>query len=106
MFSINPWSRYYVFTAGVVAQKNWTSWRDDNERLIPYRASRSAFAFKDTLAAGIGAIQRRLGTKRLPPQSVPAVDVEFEDTLALEVGGRRSVRCAVSILLELPAALS
>jgi len=98
--------RYIIFTQGhvdhvggldsvrdpdttVVAQANWTAWRDDNERLIPYRASRSAFAFSDTLATGIRAIQRRLGTKRLPPQSVPVVDVDFEDTLNLEVGGRR-----------------
>jgi len=98
--------RYIIFTQGhvdhvggldsvrdpdttVVAQANWTSWRDDNERLIPYRANRSAFAFKDTLSAGIHAIQRRLGTKRLPGQSVPVVDIEFDDTLALEVGGRR-----------------
>jgi glyoxylase-like metal-dependent hydrolase (beta-lactamase superfamily II) len=98
--------RYIIFTQGhvdhvggldsvrdpdttVVAQANWRSWRDDNERLIPYRASRSAFAFKDTLSAGIHAIQRRLGTKRLPGQSVPVVDIEFDDTLTLEVGGRR-----------------
>jgi alkyl sulfatase BDS1-like metallo-beta-lactamase superfamily hydrolase len=98
--------RYVIFTQGhvdhvggldsvrdpdttVVAQANWTSWRDDNERLIPYRASRSAFAFKDTLATGIRAIQRRLGTTQLPRQSVPAVDLDFEDTLNLEVGGRR-----------------
>ncbi|BDE11240.1 hypothetical protein Mkiyose1088_22240 [Mycobacterium kiyosense] len=98
--------RYIIFTQGhvdhvggldsvrdpdtvVVAQANWTLWRDDNERLIPYRASRSAFAFQDTLAAGIPAIQRRLGTKRLPPQSVPAVDLDFDDTLTLQVGGRR-----------------
>ena len=81
--------RYIIFTQGhvdhvggldsvrdpdttVVAQANWTLWRDDNERLIPYRASRSAFAFKDTLATGIRAIQRRLGTKHLPAQSVPS----------------------------------
>ena len=98
--------RYIIFTQGhvdhvggldsvrdpdttAVAQANWRSWRDDNERLIPYRASRSAFAFKDTLATGIQAIQRRLGTKRLPGQSVPVVDLDFEDTLTLEVGGRR-----------------
>ncbi len=98
--------RYIIFTQGhvdhvggldsvrdpdtaVVAQANWTAWRDDNERLIPYRASRSAFAFKDTLAKGIQAIQRRLGTTRLPGQSVPVVDLDFEDTLTLEVGGRR-----------------
>lgn len=98
--------RYIIFTQGhvdhvggldsvrdpdttVVAQANWTTWRDDNERLIPYRAARSAFAFKDTLATGIHAIQRRLGTTRLPGQSVPVVDVDFEDTLTLDVGGRR-----------------
>jgi alkyl sulfatase BDS1-like metallo-beta-lactamase superfamily hydrolase len=73
----------------VVAQANWTTWRDDNERLIRYRASRSAFAFKDTLATGIQAIQRRLGTKRLAGQSAPFVDLDFADTLTLEVGGRR-----------------
>jgi len=98
--------RYIIFTQGhvdhvggldsvrdpetqVVAQANWTAWRDDNERLMPYRASRSAFAFKDTLAAGIQAIQQRLGTKRLAAQSVPTVDIDFEDTLGLEIGGRR-----------------
>ena len=98
--------RYIVFTQGhvdhvggldsvrdpettVVAQANWTLWRDDNERLIPYRASRSAFAFKDTLATGIQAIQRRLGSTRLAGQSVPVVDLDFEDTLTLDVGGRR-----------------
>lgn len=98
--------RYIIFTQGhvdhvggldsvrdpdttVVAQANWTAWRDDNERLIPYRASRSAFAFKDTLADGIQAIQRRLGTAQLAGQSVPVVDLDFEDTLTLELGGRR-----------------
>jgi len=98
--------RYIIFTQGhvdhvggldsvrdpdttVVAQANWIAWRDDNERLIPYRASRSAFAFKDTLATGIQAIQRRLGTTRLAAQSVPVVDLDFEDILTLEVGGRR-----------------
>jgi glyoxylase-like metal-dependent hydrolase (beta-lactamase superfamily II) len=98
--------RYIIFTQGhvdhvggldsvrdpettVVAQANWTAWRDDNDRLIPYRASRSAFAFKDTLATGIQAIQQRLGTKRLAGQSVPVVDLDFEDTITLELGGRR-----------------
>lgn len=98
--------RYIIFTQGhvdhvggldsvrdadttVVAQANWTAWRDDNDRLIPYRANRSAFAFKDTLASGIEAIRRRLGTTRLAGQSVPVVDLDFEDTLTLELGGRR-----------------
>ena len=72
----------------VVAQANWRHWRDDNERLMDYRVSRSAFAFSSTLAEGIAAIQRRFGRK-LPAQSVPAVDIEVTDTLSLEVGGRR-----------------
>jgi alkyl sulfatase BDS1-like metallo-beta-lactamase superfamily hydrolase len=118
--------RYIIFTQGhvdhvggldsvrdpdttVVAQANWTLWRDDNERLIPYRANRSAFAFKNTLATGIQAIQRRLGTKRLPGQSVPIVDLDFDDTLTLNVGGRRIELIAVpggetndSLVLWLP----
>lgn len=98
--------RYVIFTQGhvdhvggldslrdpdttVVAQANWSQWRDDNDRLIPYRSSRSAFAFADTLASGIRDIQQRLGATELPPQSVPVVDLTFEDTLTLEVGGRR-----------------
>jgi alkyl sulfatase BDS1-like metallo-beta-lactamase superfamily hydrolase len=98
--------RYIIFTQGhvdhvggldsvrdpdttVVAQSNWTLWRDDNERLIRYRANRSAFAFKDILATGIEAIQRRLGSTHLPGQSVPTVDLDFDDRLTLEVGERR-----------------
>jgi alkyl sulfatase BDS1-like metallo-beta-lactamase superfamily hydrolase len=79
----------------VVAQANWKVWRDDNERLLPFRASRSAFAFSDTLTTGIQAIHHRLGTTRLPGQSVPTVDVDFEDTLTLDVGGRRLELIAV-----------
>ena len=45
----------------VVAQANWQQWRDDNERLARYRAARSAFAFSDTLAAGIARIQEKFG---------------------------------------------
>src|SRR6201988_2245174 len=34
----------------VIAQANWRHWRDDNERLLAYRAGRSAFAFSTRLA--------------------------------------------------------
>jgi len=71
----------------IVAQANWQQWRDDNERLARYRASRSAFAFSDTLAAGIGKIQERFG-KKLPGQSTPTADIVVEDTLTLTVGER------------------
>jgi alkyl sulfatase BDS1-like metallo-beta-lactamase superfamily hydrolase len=104
--------RYIIFTQGhvdhvggldtvrdpdttVVAQANWRAWRDDNERLLPYRASRSAFAFSETLTTGIQAIHRRLGTTRLPGQSVPTVDLDFEDALTLDIGGRRLELIAV-----------
>ena len=71
----------------VVAQANWRTWRDDNERLMDYRVARSAFAFRDRLATGIAAIQRRFGT-RLPPQSTATADIEVGDRLTLVVGER------------------
>ena len=71
----------------VVAQANWRHWRDDNERLLSYRANNSAFAFADRLAGGIAAIQQRFG-KRLPPQAAHSADIEVDDSLVLTVGGR------------------
>ncbi|BBX03787.1 MBL fold metallo-hydrolase [Mycolicibacterium moriokaense] len=71
----------------VVAQANWRHWRDDNERLLAYRANNSAFAFSDRLAHGIAAIQQRFG-KRIPPQAAPTADIEVDDSLVLTVGGR------------------
>jgi alkyl sulfatase BDS1-like metallo-beta-lactamase superfamily hydrolase len=71
----------------VIAQANWRSWRDDNERLLGYRAGRSAFAFSDKLAHGIAAIQQRFG-KKLPAQADHSADIEVDDTLAVTVGGR------------------
>lgn len=71
----------------VIAQANWRHWRDDNERLLAYRAGRSAFAFSDKLAAGVATIRTRFGD-RLPAQSGPAADIEVDDSLTLTVGGR------------------
>ncbi|MDH6245656.1 MBL fold metallo-hydrolase [Mycobacterium sp. OTB74] len=71
----------------VIAQADWRQWRDDNERLVAYRAGNSAFAFADKLAAGIAQIQQRFG-RHLPPQSTPTVDIEVDDRLKLDVGGR------------------
>ena len=72
----------------VVAQANWERWRDDNERLLPYRANRSAFAFSGKLAGGIAKIQQRFG-KKLPSQSTATADIVVEDRLSLTVGDRR-----------------
>ncbi len=71
----------------IVAQANWRQWRDDNQRLTAYRARRSAFAFSDTLASGIAAIQDRFGGT-LPSQASPTADIEVDDDLTLTVGGR------------------
>ncbi len=71
----------------VVAQANWRHWRDDNERLLSYRANNSAFAFSDKLAHGIAAIQQRFG-KRLPAQATLSADIEVDDALVLTVGNR------------------
>jgi alkyl sulfatase BDS1-like metallo-beta-lactamase superfamily hydrolase len=71
----------------VIAQANWRNWRDDNERLMAYRAGRSAFAFSSRLADGIAAIRKRFDG-RLSAQSSPTADVEVDDTLTLTVGGR------------------
>ena len=72
----------------VVAQANWRQWRDDNDRLLPFRANRSAFAFSERLSGGIAAIQKRFG-KKLPPQSSATADIVVDDRLTLEVGDRR-----------------
>lgn len=71
----------------VVAQANWRAWRDDNERLMTYRAARSAFAFQARLADGVAAIRRRFGS--LPPQSTLTADIEVGESLTLQVGQRR-----------------
>jgi alkyl sulfatase BDS1-like metallo-beta-lactamase superfamily hydrolase len=71
----------------VIAQARWRQWRDDNERLLGYRAGRSAFAFGDKLADGIAAIQQRFG-KKLPAQADHTADIMVDDALTLTVGGR------------------
>jgi alkyl sulfatase BDS1-like metallo-beta-lactamase superfamily hydrolase len=72
-------------TTDVVAQANWRAWRDDNERLERFRASKSAFAFLDRVLAAIGRAQEA----GLPvAQSRPEPTVTFADRLALEIGGR------------------
>ncbi|MEU1525476.1 alkyl sulfatase dimerization domain-containing protein [Nocardia rhamnosiphila] len=70
----------------VVAQADWRRWRDDNERLAAFRASRSSFAFTGKVMAGRAATQERFG--QVPGQSVPAVDIAVEDSLTITVGGR------------------
>ncbi len=72
----------------VVAQANWEMWRDDTERLLMHRARNTMFAFVDKITASVTGIQERFGHV-LPAQAVPDPDTIVEDTLSLEVGGRR-----------------
>ena len=70
----------------VVAQANFTIWRDDNERLESFRSRNSAFAFMEAIvaameharSAGVGAV----------PQARPEPTVLVEDRHTLAVGGR------------------
>lgn len=70
----------------IVAQANWQTWRQDNERLAAFRARNSAFAWLDKVIATIEASTRRFGPP--PPQSVPNPTVVFDDELIIELGGR------------------
>ncbi|OBB33704.1 MBL fold metallo-hydrolase [Mycolicibacterium peregrinum] len=72
----------------IVAQADWEMWRDDTDRLLAHRARNTMFAFVDKISATVAGIQERFGTV-LPAQAVPDPDTIVEDTLALEVGGRR-----------------
>src|SRR6476620_11085739 len=71
----------------VIAQANWRQWRDDNDRLVAYRAGNSAFAFSDKLSSGIAAIRKRFGDK-LPAQATHHADIDVDDAFTLTVGGR------------------
>ena len=72
----------------VIAQANFTMWRDDNERLEAFRSRNSAFAFID-------AISRRMEYARVASASAhvaqarPEPTMTVDDRLELTIGGRR-----------------
>jgi alkyl sulfatase BDS1-like metallo-beta-lactamase superfamily hydrolase len=72
----------------IIAQADWEMWRDDTDRLLAHRARNTMFAFVDKISATVAGIQQRFG-QVLPAQAVPDPDTVFEDTLSLELGGRR-----------------
>ncbi|BBZ36254.1 alkyl sulfatase dimerization domain-containing protein [Mycolicibacterium confluentis] len=72
----------------IVAQANWEMWRDDTDRLLAHRARNTMFAFVDKISATVAGIQERFG-QVLPAQAAPDPDIIVEDTLSLELGGRR-----------------
>lgn len=69
----------------VVAQENWRTWRDDNERLERFRSANAAFAFIEPILA---AMQHAQKVGAAAAQSKPSATVTFDDRLELEIGGR------------------
>ena len=91
----------------VVAQASWATWRDDNERLMPFRTSNAAFAWTDAITAALEYAAAR--PEGFPGQASPVPDLVVEDRLELVVGGRRLVLIATpggettdSLLVHLP----
>ncbi|MGA2836544.1 MAG: alkyl sulfatase dimerization domain-containing protein [Acidimicrobiales bacterium] len=77
----------------VVAQAQFATWRDDNERLESFRVRNSAFAWMDTVMAALAHVES-LGI-RGTVQSRPEPTVTFDDRLELTVGGRDLVLLSV-----------
>ena len=71
----------------VVAQANFTMWRDDNERLETFRSRNSAFAFMDAILAAM-EYARSVGVG-VVPQARPEPTSIVDERLDLTIGGRR-----------------
>ena len=71
----------------VIAQANFTVWREDNERLEAFRSRNSAFAFIDAILAAMEHA-RELGVGQVA-QGRPEPTTTVDERLELEVGGRR-----------------
>jgi glyoxylase-like metal-dependent hydrolase (beta-lactamase superfamily II) len=76
----------------VVAQANFTIWREDNERLETFRSRNSAFAFMDAILAAM-EYARSVGVGAVP-QARPEPTVVVEDRMELSIGGRDLVLIA------------
>ena len=70
----------------VITQANFTTWRDDNERLETFRSRNSAFAFIDAILAAM-EYARSVGVGAVP-QARPEPTIIVEDRLELTFGGR------------------
>lgn len=70
----------------VIAQANYETWRDDNERLEAFRVRNAAFAWLDAILAAIAHAEKQgLG---VAAQGRPVPTTTFEDRLELSIGGR------------------
>jgi glyoxylase-like metal-dependent hydrolase (beta-lactamase superfamily II) len=76
----------------VVAQANFTVWREDNERLETFRSRNSAFAFMDAILAAM-EYARSVGVGAVP-QARPEPTVVVDDRMELSIGGRELVLIA------------
>ena len=70
----------------VVAHASWRTWRDDNERLLPFRTRNASFAWMEAVTAALTHASTLPGG--IPAQSAPTPDIEVHDVTDLEVGGR------------------
>jgi alkyl sulfatase BDS1-like metallo-beta-lactamase superfamily hydrolase len=71
----------------VIAQTNFTIWREDNERLEAFRSRNSAFAFMDAILTAM-EYARSVGVGHVP-QSRPEPTMTVDERVELTIGGRR-----------------
>ena len=71
----------------VVAQANNPYQQADDMRLLAFRATRSGFAFAESVAKGFEYSYREFGSP--PPQAMPEPTITFDDRYDFELGGRR-----------------
>jgi alkyl sulfatase BDS1-like metallo-beta-lactamase superfamily hydrolase len=79
----------------VVAQANNPAHQAEDARLQSFRASRSAFAFREAIASSLRYVQEHSGDP-VPPQSRPEPTIAFDDYHAFELGGVRFELLSVS----------
>jgi len=70
----------------VIAQANFSTWREDNERLETFRSRNSAFAFMDAILAAM-EYAKSVGVGVIP-QGRPEPTLLVQDRLELNLGGR------------------
>lgn len=77
----------------IVAQAQFTHWREDNERLESFRVRNAAFAWMDAISAAM-EYARTVGMGQVA-QARPEPTVVFDDRLDLTFGGRRLTMLSV-----------
>lgn len=70
----------------VIVGQEWATWKLDNERLLQFRANRSAFAFADRLTEGIAAVRAALPDADIT-QGQPRPTLEVAEAHPLRVAG-------------------